>query len=131
MKNLNLLSLLIVVALLLGVQPATAVVSVQTNTETTTATISKKELKKQHRIEKLMDKIQKKMDKMEAKGLDRNDPVGKWLWLAIILAVASLVASILFYSSWLVVGLWWLPSLLWTAAGICFLIWLLKYLQVI
>ena len=131
MKNLNILSLLMILALLFAVQPASAVVSVKNSNESTTATVSKKELKKQERMEKLMDKIQKKMDKMQKKGIDRNDPVQKWLWFAIILAIASIIASILFYSSWLVVGFWWLPSLLWSAASICFLIWLLKYLELI
>lgn len=129
MKNLNILSLLVIFALLFAAQPASAVVTVQ-NGENTTGVISKKELKKQERLEKVMTKVQKKMDKMEKKGIDKNDPVQKWLWWAIVLAIASIVASILFYSSWLVVGLWWLPSLLWTAASICFLIWLLKYLEV-
>ncbi|MCB9285416.1 MAG: hypothetical protein H6563_15230 [Lewinellaceae bacterium] len=130
MKNLNFLSLLMILALLFAVQPASAVVSVRNSNETATATVSKKELKKQNRMEKMVDKIQKKMDKLTKKGIDKNDPTGKWLWFAIILGIAAIIASILFYSTWLVVGLWFLPSLLWAAASICFLIWLLKYLEV-
>lgn len=128
MKNLNILSLLIIVALLLGVQPATAVVSVQNTQETTSTTISKKELKKQERMEKMMDKIQKKMDKMESKGLDRNDPVGKWLWLAIIFWV---IAIILYILAALTLGVfWWLAYLASLLGTIFFIIWLLKFLEV-
>ncbi|MBK8490447.1 MAG: hypothetical protein IPL49_05945 [Saprospirales bacterium] len=83
MKNLNILSLLVVVALLFAVQPASAVVSVKNSQESTSASVSKKELKKQERMEKVMTKIQKKLDKWEKKVIDRNDDVGKWLWWAI------------------------------------------------
>jgi hypothetical protein len=131
MKNFNILGLLFILALLFSTQPASAVVSVvQTNQEASVSAMGKKELKKQARFEKMMNKLQKKMNKMGGL-IDRNDDTGKWLWWAIVLAIASIIASILFYSSWLVVGLWFLPSILWTAAVICFFIWLLKYLEVI
>ncbi|MBK7410233.1 MAG: hypothetical protein IPJ40_20555 [Saprospirales bacterium] len=129
MKNLNILSLLVVVALLFAVQPASAVVSVKNSQESTSASVSKKELKKQERMEKVMTKIQKKLDKWEKKGVDTSDPVNKWLWFAIFAAVGAIVFSIL--GAFTVYGLWYIGYLLWTAASIFFLIWLLKYLEIL
>lgn len=127
MKNLNILSLLVIVSLLFAVQPASAVVSVQNSKETTS--ISKKDLKKQERMEKLMDKIQKKMDKMESKGIDKNDPVGKWLWFAIL---AWILAIVLYILAAFTFGAFWYIAYLASLAGtIFFVIWLLKVLDVI
>ncbi|MBK6621678.1 MAG: hypothetical protein IPH04_03770 [Saprospirales bacterium] len=127
MKNLNILSLLVIVSLLFAVQPASAVVSVQNSKETTS--ISKKDLKKQERMEKLMDKIQKKMDKMESKGIDKNDPVGKWLWFAIL---AWILAIVLYILAAFTFGAFWYIAYLASLAGtIFFVIWLLKVLEVI
>ncbi|MBK7337860.1 MAG: hypothetical protein IPJ00_17625 [Saprospirales bacterium] len=127
MKNLNILSLLVIISLLFAVQPASAVVSVQNSKETTS--ISKKDLKKQERMEKLMDKIQKKMDKMESKGIDKNDPVGKWLWFAIL---AWILAIVLYILAAFTFGAFWYIAYLASLAGtIFFVIWLLKVLEVI
>ena len=125
MKNLNILSLLVIVALLFAVQPASAVVTV-VNKETTS--ISKKELKKQERMEKMMDKIQKKMDKMDAKkGVDTSDPVKKWLWFAIFAWIAAIVLYIL---GWFIPFVWYLGYLASAAGTIFFIIWLLKLFEV-
>lgn len=127
MKNLNILSLLVIISLLFAVQPASAVVSVQNSKETTS--ISKKDLKKQERMEKLMDKIQKKMDKMESKGIDKNDPVGKWLWFAIL---AWILAIVLYILAAFTFGAFWYIAYLASLAGtIFFIVWLLKVLDVI
>ncbi len=127
MKNLNILSLLVIISLLFAVQPASAVVSVQNSKETTS--ISKKDLKKQERMEKLMDKIQKKMDKMESKGIDKNDPVGKWLWFAIL---AWILAIVLYILAAFTFGAFWYIAYLASLAGtIFFIVWLLKVLEVI
>jgi hypothetical protein len=127
MKNFNILGLLFILALLFTTQPASAVVSVvQTNQEASVSAMGKKELKKQARFEKIMNKLQKKMNKRSGL-IDRNDDTGKWLWWAIVLAVISVVLSII---SWFVPFGWYLSGLLWTAASICLLIWLLKYLEV-
>lgn len=127
MKNLNILSLLVIISLLFAAQPASAVVSVQNSKETTS--ISKKDLKKQERMEKLMDKIQKKMDKMESKGIDKNDPVGKWLWFAIL---AWILAIVLYILAAFTFGAFWYIAYLASLAGtIFFIVWLLKVLDVI
>ena len=127
MKNFNFLSLLVIISLLFAVQPASAVVSVQ-NKDNTTATVNKKELKKQERMEKMMDKFQKKMDKMESKGIDRNDPVGKWLWFAIL---AWILAIVLYILAAFTFGAFWYIAYLASLAGtIFFVIWLLKVLDV-
>ena len=133
MKNTSVLSLLIIPLLLLVVQPALAVVSVNSNQETTTslAATGKKEQKQQKRLEKIMEKVGKKMDKLAKKGVDFTDDVDKWLWYAIVLGILSLVTSILFINPWLVVGFGWIPGILWTAAVVCFIVWILKYLEVI
>jgi Flp pilus assembly protein TadB len=129
MKNLNILSLLIIAVLLFAVQPASAVVSVQNNQETATAAVNKKDLKKQERVAKVMTKIQKKLDKMQKKGIDTKDPVNKWLWFAIIAGVLAVVLSIL---GWFTFGFaWYLSGLAWTAATVFFVVWLLKMLEVI
>ena len=128
MKNLNILSLLVVVALLFAVQPASAVVSVKNSQESTTASVSKKELKKQARMEKVMTKIQKKLDKWEKKGVDTSDPVNKWLWFAIFAWVAAVVFYIL--ASFTAGAFWYLGYLASLAGTIFFVIWLLKVLEV-
>jgi Flp pilus assembly protein TadB len=51
-----------------------------------------------------------------------SDPTQKWLYLAGIFAIASLVAGFFFAN---------LSGLLWAAAGVCLLIWLLKYINII
>lgn len=126
MKNLNILSLLVIFALLLSAQPASAVVAVQ-NGQETTATISKKELKKQERLEKVMTKVQKKMDKLEKKGVDFSDPTNKWLWFAIFAWVAAIALYIIGY---FVPFVWWLGYLAGLAGSVFFVIWLLKILEV-
>lgn len=126
MKNLNMLSLLVIFALLFAAQPASAVVTVQ-NGESTTGVISKKELKKQERLEKAITKAEKKLDKLEKKGVDFSDPVKKWLWFAIFAWAAAIVLYILGY---FVPFIWWLGYLAGLAGTIFFVIWLLKFLEV-
>ncbi len=126
MKNLNILSLLVIIALLFAAQPASAVVTVQ-NGETMTGVISKKELKKQERLEKVMTKVQKKMDKMEKKGVDFSDPVNKWLWFAIFAWVAAIALYIL---GIFVPFVSWLGYLVGLAGSVFFIIWLLKVFEV-
>ena len=130
MKNLNFLSLLMILGLLFAVQPASAVVSVQ-NDEATTTTISKKELKKQQRMEKMTAKIEKKIakweKKMEKKGVDFSDPVNKWLWYAIFAWVAAVVLYIL--AALTLGALWYVAHLVSLAGTIFFIVWLLKILE--
>ena len=118
-------------ALLFAVQPASAVVSVQ-DSQASTASISKKELKQQQRMEKRMDKIQKKVakweNKLQKKGVDFSDPVNKWLWYAIFAWVAAVVFYIL---AGLTAGAFWYLGYLASLAGtVFFVIWLLKILEV-
>jgi hypothetical protein len=127
MKNLNILSLLVIFALLFAAQPASAVVTVK-NGDNMTGVISKKELKKQERLEKAITKAEKKLDKLQKKGVDFSDPVNKWLWFAIFAAIAAVVFSIL--GSFALYGLWYIGYLLWLAASVFFVIWLLKVLEV-
>ena len=69
-------------------------------------------------------KFQKLTKKLERAGrIDLSDPVTKWLWFALGFAIASVFLSIFFG------GL--LAGLAWSAAGICLIIWALKYFGVL
>lgn len=69
----------------------------------------------------------------KAAGIDLNDPVMKWLWYAIILLVVEIVLSVFFYALPFTLGLSWLASILigliGLAAAICFIYWLILYLD--
>lgn len=60
-------------------------------------------------------------------GVDLQDPVEKWLWYAIIGAIAAVVISIL---GVFVPFIWYISYLVWLAAVISFWYWVyLKFLQ--
>ena len=61
-------------------------------------------------------------NKNAAKRLDKNDPVKKWLYFALVAALLSLGLNLL--------GLP-LAGIAWSIAGICLIIWLLKYLEIL
>lgn len=113
------ITLLLVMGAFLFIQPVGAIVS---STQTTATTVEQQSsaLKKEFKAQKKLAKYETLMQKA---GIDVKDPVKKWLWLGII----ALIASIVFYA----IGQWWLGYLTSSAAGIFFLIWLLKYLDVI
>ena len=83
------------------------------------------ELQKQRNAELGKNKkFQKLTKKLERAGrIDLSDPVTKWLWFALGFAIASVFLSIFFG------GL--LAGLAWSAAGICLIIWALKYFGVL
>ena len=83
------------------------------------------ELQKQRNIELQKNKkFQKLTKKLERAGrIDLSDPITKWLWFALGFAIASVFLSIFFG------GL--LAGLAWSAAGVCLIIWALKYFGVI
>ncbi len=64
----------------------------------------------------------RQLKKEANKAAGMGDPVKKWLYLAGIFAIASLVSAFFFVN---------LSNLLWAAAGVCLLIWLLKYINII
>ena len=70
---------------------------------------------------KKYQKFSKKLNK--ASGIDLSDPVKKWLWFALGFGIASVILSIFFG------GL--LAGIAWTAAGVCLVIWILKYFGVL
>ena len=105
MKNFKFLTLLSALVLLVSVQNASAVVYVQPAdaavaaeaTEMDKAT--KKELKRQARLEKRIAKFEKKLAKkgMTMEDVDFSDPVQKWLWFALFGWGAGVVLCILGY----------------------------------
>lgn len=111
--------LLLVMGTFMFTQPVSAIIS-STHASATTVEQQSSALKKEFKAQKKLAKFEKFLAKV---GVDTKDPVKKWLWFALI----ALVASIVFYA----IGQWWLGYLSSTAAGIFFLVWLLKYLQVI
>lgn len=62
-------------------------------------------------------------NKNAAKRLDKNDPVKKWLYFALVSALLSLGLGLL--------GLGVLSSVMWSIAGICLIVWLLKYFEIL
>ncbi len=82
-------------------------------------------LKKNKTVRKMVNWVKTKLLKKNA--IDLDDPVMKWLWYAIILAIAATVLGIVF--SFLPGILWIIPSLLGLAAGICFIYWLILFLD--
>ncbi len=112
-------SLLLIMGAFLFIQPVGAIVS-STHASATTVEQQSSALKKEFKAQKKLAKFEKMLAKA---GIDTKDPVKKWLWFALI----ALVASIVFYA----IGQYWLGYLTSSAAGIFFLVWLLKYLQVI
>ena len=111
--------LLLVMGTFMFTQPVGAIVS-STHASATTVEHQTSALKKEFKAQKKLAKFENLLAKV---GIDTKDPVKKWLWFALI----ALIASIVFYA----IGQWWLGYLTSTAAGIFFLVWLLKYLQVI
>jgi len=60
--------------------------------------------------------------------IDLDDDVMKWLWYAIFAAAASIIFWLL---AVLVVGpLIWISGLASLVSSVCFVIWLLKYLEI-
>jgi hypothetical protein len=103
----------------LFIQPAKAIIS-STNATSTAVSQRSFALKQEFKAQKKLAKFEKIMQKV---GIDTKDPVKKWLWFAGI----ALVASIVLYA----IGQYTLGYLASSAAGIFFIVWLLKYLDVI
>ncbi len=112
-------TLLLIMGAFLFIQPVGAIVS-STHASATTVEQQSSALKKEFNAQKKLAKFEKMLEKA---GADLNHPVKKWLWLTLIFAIASIVLG--------VVGLGTLAYLASAAAGIFFIIWLLKYLDVI
>ena len=146
MKNFKFLTLLSALVLLVSVQNASAVVYVQPAdaavaaeaTEMDKAT--KKELKRQARLEKRIAKFEKKLAKkgMTMEDVDFSDPVQKWLWFALFGWGAGVVLSILAYvfvfslttTGFGLAGIFWLlASLCYAFGSISFIVWLIKKLS--
>ncbi|MEM1218657.1 MAG: hypothetical protein AAGH79_07085 [Bacteroidota bacterium] len=147
MKNFKFLTLLSALVLLVSVQNASAVVYVQPAdaavaaeaTEMDKAT--KKEMKRQARLEKRIAKFEKKLAKkgMTMEDVDFSDPVQKWLWFALFGWGAGIVLSILatiLFASLLTTGGFGLGAVFWLLASLCyafgsisFIVWLIKKLS--
>lgn len=142
MKHVILLGLMLVFSVqLMAIKPveaaevsaeyAEAVENIQVNNTTAAydGGIIGKFLKKNKTVKKMTNWVQNKVLK---KDFSINDPVNKWLWYAIILAVLTIVISIVFS---FIPGLWrisWIiTSLLGLAVTVCFIYWLLLFLEVI
>lgn len=111
--------LLLIMGAFLFIQPVGAIVS-STNASATVVNRQSFALKQEFKAQKKLAKFEKFMQKV---GVDTKDPVKKWLWFAVI----ALVASIVLYA----IGQYTLGYLASSAAGIFFIVWLLKYLDVI
>jgi hypothetical protein len=112
-------TLLFIFGAFLFIQPAKAIIS-STNATSTVVSQQSFALKQEFKAQKKLAKFEKIMQKV---GIDTKDPVKKWLWFAGI----ALVASIVLYA----IGQYTLGYLASSAAGIFFIVWLLKYLDVI
>ena len=112
-------TLLLIMSAFLFIQPVGAIVS-STHASATTVEQQSSALKKEFKAEKKVAKLQKMLAKA---GIDLQDPVKKWLWFALGLAIISVVLSVINVGS--------LAYIAWVAAGICVIIWLLKYADVL
>jgi len=79
----------------------------------------KRAIKMEKRMAKLNKMIAKKMNKHQLGGFD--DPIDKWVWFAIIAAAAAIIFGIIGG----VFG-WTLGALLWVAAIVFLVVWLIK-----
>jgi hypothetical protein len=112
MKVLRLTFLLLIGAFLF-IQPAQAIIT-STHVEATTIEQRTTELKKEFKAEKKMSKFEK-----FKKAFDFKDPVRKWLWLGLVLWIASAVM-------WAIPGIWYLGGLVSLAGTVCIVVWLIK-----
>lgn len=86
--------------------------------------VSKKKAQRKQRLLKVMAKAKKFAQKLD---IDLEDETMKWLWYAIFAYGASILiylVSIFTFS-----GLGWISALCSLLASVCFVIWLLKYLE--
>lgn len=113
------ITLMLIMGAFMFIQPAKAIIS---STNASSATISRQSfaLKQEFKAQKKVAKLEKVMQKI---GIDTKDPVKKWLWFTLI----AVVASIVLYA----IGQYRLGYLASSAAGIFFIVWILKYLDVI
>jgi Flp pilus assembly protein TadB len=113
------ITLLLIMGAFMFIQPVGAIVSSTHASATTIEQQQSASLKKEFKGQKKLTKMEKFLAK---KGLDLSDPVKKWLLLAGVFAIAGIVLNILKIST--------IASLAWAAAGVCLIIWGLKYLEV-
>jgi hypothetical protein len=114
------LSIIFLLCIFYFIQPTYTMIETRSLGNTLTLEKQKKELKKEFRIQKKFDKFNKFFKK---NSIDINDPVKKWLWFALGFGLASIALSIFFGGV--------LAGIAWSAAGVCLIIWLLKYLQIV
>lgn len=113
------ITLMLLFGTFLFVQPVGAIIS-SAHASTTTVEQQTSSLKKEFKSEKKLSKFQKYFQKGS---VDLNDPVKKWLWYGLGLAIIAVVLNITISGA--------LASIAWAAAGICIIIWLLKFADVI
>jgi len=96
-------------------------------TESYTTFKSDKKGKLAKRLNKLIFKAKKFGNKLAQK-IDLEDPVSKWLWYGVIALAAAVILYIL---AFLTFGfLSWFAYMASLASSVCFIIWLVKYLEV-
>jgi hypothetical protein len=77
-----------------------------------------------HTQSKYIKKVQKSKRNFSKKGdFDFSHPVKKWLWLTLLLALVSAVLQVM--------RLGGLAYICWVGAGICLIIWVLKFAQIL
>ena len=113
------ITLLLIMGAFMFIQPVGAITS-STNASSKTIARQSFALRMEMKAQKKVAKLESFMQKA---GMDLNDPVKKWLWLTLI----AVVASIVLYA----IGQNTLGYIASSAAGIFFVVWILKYLQVI
>ena len=87
--------------------------------------IDKRKQKRNARIMKVVLKVEKFAEKLD---IDLDDDTNKWLWYAIFAWVASIILYIL--GAFTLGFLSWIGYLAGLIGSVCFVIWLLKYLDV-
>lgn len=94
--------------------------------------LTPKQSKRKAKLEKALGKIDQRISKLNSKRakkgkatIDLDDPVRKWMWLAILAGAGALALSIL-GGLFNIAFLWRLSYLLWFAGVVFAAIWLVK-----
>lgn len=127
MKLLKFIYLLII--LLVMPIGAYATVAVPQQDNSTQIQVQERDLKRQFEQEKRLAKLEQKLEKWakkhsKNKKIDLSDPVNKWAWMAFGFAIIGLVLSVL-------PATYGLSGIAWGAAGICLIIWFLKFFGIL
>ncbi len=112
-------TLLLIMGAFLFIQPVGAIIS-STHASATTVEQQSAALKTEFKAQKKLAKFEKMFSKAR---IDTSDPVKKWLWFTLI----AVVASIVLYA----IGQYTLGYIASSAAGIFFVVWLLKYFDIL